>query len=205
VIDALAGALWRGWGRRWPVWAAAVAIAFGCGILYFLIAGLMTPDLVPAATQSKIVISGISGQGLREGHTSWRFAARRSEFSPDGAQQTYHAATATYYLRGKATYKIVAALVTIDAHTLDYSASQGVRVWSIGLPDKQRFITDALHWNNAAQTLVCPGRTALLYHGLAINTDHLSANLVTGMVTLGRSKADVGTPAPIPISTNRSP
>jgi len=196
---------WRWWARRWHLWAAIAGIAFGCGVLYFLIAGLLTPDLVPKQAESKIVITGISGQGLREGRTSWRFAAARSEFSVDGAQQTYHGATATYYLRGKPTYKIVASSVTIDTRTLDYIASGGVRVWSVGLPEHQRFITDALRWNNASQTLVCPGRTSLLYHGLAINTDHLSANLVTGLVTTGRSKANVGTPAPILPSANRSP
>lgn len=196
--------LWRAFVQRWPVWIGILGGAYGLAILYYLIAGLLTPDLVPRTGDSKVVITGISGQGLREGHTSWRFAAARSDFSVDGTQQAYHSATATYYLRGKPTYKIVAGLVTLDTRTLDYIASDGVRVWSIGLPDKQHFITDSLHWNNATQTLVCPGYTDVMYHGLAIKTDHLSANLVSGLVTLGRSKADVETPAPIRPSTNRS-
>lgn len=196
---------WRSFVNRWPLWAGIAGGTFGCLILFYLIKGLLTPDLVPQSHDSKIVITGISGQGLREGRTSWRFGAARSEFSVDGAQQTYHRATATYYLRGKPTYKIVAGTVMLDTRTLDYIASDGVRVWSVGLPEQQHFITDSLRWNNATQTLACPGYTDLLYHGLAIRTDHLSANLVTGMVTLGRSKADVETPAPTPLSANRSP
>lgn len=195
--------LWRGLVHRWPLWVGIISAVYGLTILYYLIAGLLTPDLVPKSTDSKIVITGISGQGLREGRTSWRFAAARSDFSVDGTQQTYHAATATYYLRGKPTYKIVAGLVTLDTRTLDYVASDGVRVWSVGLPERQHFITDSLRWNNATQMLACPGYTDLLYHGLAIKTDHLSANLVSGLVTLGRSKADVETPAPVRPSANR--
>lgn len=189
--------------KRWPLWTAAAGATFGATIVFFIAAGLMTPDLVPATKNAKIVISGISGQGLREGHTSWRFASKSSEFSIDGAVQTYQLATATYYLRGRPTYRIVAGEVTVDARTLNYSADKGVHVWSVGLPEKQHFISQALVWNNAAQTLTSPGDTDLLYHGVAIHTTHLSANLVTGTVTTGQSIANVGQSSPTRPSTNR--
>lgn len=189
--------------RRWPLITGVALGAFGLSILYLLITGLTTPDLVPATHDAKIVVTGISGQGLREGHTSWRFSAKKSEFSIDGATQTYHDAAATYYLRGKPTYKIIATEVTLDSRTGNYTADKGVRVWSVGLPEKQHFWTQALLWNNGTQTLVCPGDTDLLYHGLAIKTNHLSANLLTGMVTFGHSTAKVEG-APTPPSTIRS-
>ena len=195
---------WRKWARRWQTWVGGAALLFGLSIVYFLVTGLMMPDLVPVNTQAKIVIKGIAGQGMREGRTSWRFSAQKSEFSVDGATQLYHRAYATYYLQGKPTYKIVAGDVTVDARSLNYTASNGVHVWSIGLPENQHFITQALMWNNGLQTLTCPGLTDVLYHGVAIKTDHLTANLVTGMVTLGQSTAKVGTTLPTPPSANRS-
>jgi hypothetical protein len=189
--------------RRWRLMAGIAGAAFGLSILYFLITGLMTPDLVPASKLQAISVTGISGQGLREGHTSWRFSAQRADFSVDGAVQTYHNATATYYLRGKPTYKIIAGEITVDSRSFNYSADKGVHVWSMGLPEKQHFISQALNWNNGTQTLTSPGTTDLLYHGIAIKTNHMSANLITGMVTLGQSIANVGSGAPTPPSASR--
>jgi hypothetical protein len=193
----------RGLLRRWETWVVAAGILIGALLIYLMISGLMTPDLVPATTNAKIEVTGISGQGLHDGRTSWRFSAAKSEFSIDGTVSTYHDAAATYYLRGKPTYKIAAGEITVDSRSMNYNASKGVRVWSLGLPDKQHFVTDALVWNTAAQTLTCPGPTDLSYHGVAIRTDHLSANLATGMITTGKSVAKVGAGGPAPTSTNR--
>jgi hypothetical protein len=189
--------------RHWPLLTGIAGALFGLTVVGLLIAGLMTPDLVPATSNGKIVVTGISGQGLREGKTSWRFAAIRSEFSLDGSVQTFHNATATYYLRGKPTYRIAAGEVTVDTRSMNYSADQGIHVWSIGLPEKQHFRSQTLVWNNSTQILTCPGDTDLLYHGVAIHTDHLSANLITGMVTTGQSVAKIGAPSPAPLSTSR--
>ena len=202
MIFRLTDWLMAAW-RRLPLYATIVGAAFGLSILYFLISGLMTPDLVPASKAQAISVTGISGQGLHEGHTSWRFSAQRADFSVDGAVQTYHNAAATYYLRGKPTYKIIAGEITVDSRSLNYSAANGVHVWSIGLPEKQHFISQALNWNNGTQTLTSPGTTDLLYHGIAVKTNHMSANLITGMVTLGQSIANVGSGAPTPTSTSR--
>jgi hypothetical protein len=189
--------------RRWRLLGAIAGAAFGLAVLYFLIAGLLTPDLVPASKAQAISVTGITGQGLRAGLTSWRFSAQRADFSVDGAVQTYHNAAATYYLRGKPTYKIIAGEITVDSRSLNYSADNGVHVWSLGLPEKQHFIAQALNWNNSTQVLTSPGTTDLLYHGIAIKTNHMSANLITGMVTLGQSVANVGSSAPTPTSTSR--
>lgn len=190
-------------GRRWPLITGVVFGAFGLAVIYLLISGLMTPDLVPATKMQAISVTGISGQGLRAGRTSWRFSAARADFSVDGAIQTYHNASATYYLRGKPTYKIVAGEITVDSRSLNYSADQGVHVWSMGLPEKQHFISQTLNWNNGTQTLTSPGTTDLLYHGIAVKTNHMSANLITGMVTLGQSIANVGSSGPTPPSASR--
>jgi hypothetical protein len=190
-------------GRRWRLLAGIAGGAFGLSILYFLVSGLMTPDLVPASKAQAISVTRISGQGLREGHTSWRFAAERADFSVDGAVQTYHNATATYYLRGRPTYRIVAGEISVDSRSSNYSADKGVHVWSVGLLEKQHFISQALSWNNGTQTLTSPGTTDLLYHGIAIKTNHMSANLITGLVTLGQSIANVGASSPTPPSTSR--
>lgn len=195
--------LMRAARQRWQLVAAVAGAVFGAAIASLIVAGLMTPDLVPATRNAKIVVTGISGQGLREGHTSWLFASSRSDFSVDGALQTYHNTTATYYLRGKPTYRVVAGEVTLDTRSMNYSADKGVRVWSIGLPEKQHFISQTLIWNNATQTLICPGDTDLLYHGVAIHTNHLAANLITGTVTTGQSIANVGQSSPTRPSTNR--
>ena len=190
--------------RRWRLWAGVAGGLFFLTILYFLISGLLIPDAVPEAPRSQgILVTGISGQGLRAGHTSWRFAAQRADFSTDGAIQTYHHASATYYLRGKPTYRILAGEITVDSRSLNYSADQGVHVWSVGLPEKQHFISQALNLNNCTQTLTSPGTTDLLYHGIAIKTNHMSANLITGMVTLGQSIANVNSNGPTPPSTTR--
>jgi len=190
--------------RRWRLWAGIAGGLFFLTILYFLISGLMTPDAVPEASRSQgVLVTGISGQGLRSGKTSWRFAAERADFSTDGAIQTYHHASATYYLRGRPTYRILAGEITVDSRSLNYSAEQGVHVWSVGLPEKQHFITQALNWNNGTQTLTSPGTTDLLYHGIAIKTNHMSANLVTGMVTTGQSIAKVNPNATTQPSTSR--
>jgi hypothetical protein len=189
--------------KRLPLVAAIAGGAFALTIVGFLIAGLMTPDLVPATSNAKIVVNNITGQGLHDGRTSWRFASSRSEFSVDGAIQTYHNANATYYLRGKPTYRIIAGEVTLDTRSLNYAADKGVHVWSIGLPEKQHFVTQSLVWNNNSQLLNCPGDTDLLYHGVAIHTTHLAANLQTGMITTGESIANVGQSSPTRPSTNR--
>ena len=189
--------------RRWPLWAGIAGGLFSAAILYFLISGLMTPDAVPESKAQAITVTGISGQGLHAGHTSWHFAADRADFSTDGAIQTYHRASATYYLRGRPVYRIMAGQITVDSRSLNYSADQGVHVWSVGLPEKQHFITQALNWNNGTQTLTSPGTTDLLYHGVAVKTNHMSANLVTGMVTLGQSIAKVNPNGPAPTSTSR--
>jgi len=190
--------------RRWRLWAGIAGGLFFLTILYFLITGLMIPDAVPQTPSVQgILVTGISGQGLRAGRTSWRFAAQRADFSTDGAIQTYHHASATYYLRGRPTYRILAGEITVDSRSLNYSADQGVHVWSVGLPEKQHFISQALNWNNGTQTLTSPGTTDLLYHGVAIKTNHMSANLVTGMVTTGQSIANFGPNGPTPTSTSR--
>jgi hypothetical protein len=189
--------------RRWALWFGIAAGAFALTIVGFVVAGLMTPDLVPATSNSKIVINRISGQGLREGKTSWHFAAERAEFSVDGTVQTYHNATATYFLRGRPMYRIRAGEVTVDTRSLNYSADQGVHVWSIGLPENQHFITEALVWNNSTQILNCPGDTDVLYQGVETRTNRLSANLVTGMISTGQSIAKVGAPSPAQTSASR--
>jgi len=189
--------------KRWPLIAGIGGALFGLTIVFLLIAGLMTPDLVPATGGSKIVVTNIGGQGLREGKTSWRFHADRAEFSADGAVQTYHNATATYFLRSRPMYKILAGEVTVDTRSLNYSADGGVHVWSVGLPDKQHFITQSLVWNNSTQMLNCPGDTDVMYQGVETRTDHLTANLVTGMITTGQSIAKVGQPLPAATSANR--
>ncbi|MBV8170977.1 MAG: hypothetical protein JO219_03500 [Candidatus Eremiobacteraeota bacterium] len=191
--------------KRWPVWVGVGGALFGLTFIFFLVAGLMTPDLVPANGDAKIVIKGISGQGEHEGKTSWLFAADKAEFSTDGAVQTYHNATATYYFRGRPMYRVVAGEITVDTRSLNYSADRGVRVWSLGLPEKQHFYTESLVWNNGTQMLNCPGDTDLLYQGVQTKTNHLTANLVTGMITTGQSIAKVGQPSTTRPSTSRSP
>jgi len=189
--------------KRWSLWLGTVGAVVGVSIVVLLIAGLMTPDLVPATTDAKIVINGISGQGEHDGKTSWLFGADTAEFSTDGAVQTYHNATATYYLRGRPMYRIIAGEITVDTRSLNYSADKGVRVWSVGLPQPQHFYTQSLVWNNGTQMLNCPGDTDVLYQGIQTKTNHMTANLVTGMITTGQSISKVGQPLPARPSTNR--
>jgi hypothetical protein len=100
-------------------------------------------------------------------------------------------------------YRIVAGEITVDSRSLNYSADGGVHVWSVGLPEKQHFITQSLVWNNSTQMLNCPGDTDVLYQGIQTRTDHLTANLVTGTITTGQSIAKVPGPSTARPSTNR--
>lgn len=178
---------------RWKTLAIVAAIAFFAAIGYYLISGLFMPDVTPhQQPDSTIVVHDVKGQAVGGGHSSWQFAAVTSEASTDGATIRYHDARATYLLRNKPAYKLVAAEVILDSRTQNYTATHGVHVWSVGGGETQTFRTQQLVWNNSTQTLICPSTVKLEYHGVGLVTKHLNINLSTGALTLGASSADIG-------------
>ncbi len=178
---------------RWKTLAIVAAIGFFGAIGYYLISALIMPDTAPQVQQQNtILVRDVKGQAVGGGHSSWQFEAATSEASTDGATVTYHDARATYLLRGKPAYRLVAAQVILDSRTQNYTATKGVHVWSVGGPETQTFRTEQLVWNNSTQTLICPSPVKLQYHGVGLVTKHMNMNLTSGVLTLGASTTDIG-------------
>ncbi|HEY7994959.1 MAG TPA: LPS export ABC transporter periplasmic protein LptC [Candidatus Eremiobacteraceae bacterium] len=190
----------RGVFRRPGAWGWILVGAIVAYLLYLLVAGLLTPEAPTAPGSNLITMRGIVSEG-QNGKSGWHFEASRSEVSPDGFTTSYHdVRNATFYREGRPSYRLMAALVSVDSRNQNYSATGGVRVWSTdkALPDDLR--TDDAYWNQASQILTCPGPTSFLYRGTTMRTTHMTVNLQSGASQLGDTTIDyfkIPSPAPL--------
>lgn len=185
--------------RRPQTWGWIVVGAVAGYVLYLLIAGLLTPEAPSEPGADEMVMHGIVSEG-QHGKDGWHFVADKSEITPDGFTTTYHGVhDATFFRDGKPAYHLTAFLVTVDSRNQNYSATGGVHVWSTDatLPDDLQ--TDDAYWNQASQTLTCPGATSFLYRGTHMHTTHMNVNLQTGASLLGDTAIDYfKIPSPTP-------
>lgn len=173
--------------RSWRTWGVVAIVAFFAMLAYYFVSGMLAPQSPPNVGQQQMIMRGITGQARKGRDLAWRFSADSTATSPDGMVTTYYRAKATYYLHGKPAYRLIAPQVQVDVRSQDYSASGGVHVWSIKTPSQQDFKTDYITWNQAAQTLTCPGPVHMTYNGVTMITSRLSANLRTGDTQFGKT------------------
>lgn len=176
--------------RRWETWFWTLCALAAAYLIYLLIAGLLTPAVPSTPLDNEMLMRGILSRG-QHGESGWRFVATSSEISPDGYTTTYRdVRDGRFWRDGRVLYRLTAGSVTVDARNLNYSATQGVHVWSTSptLPEDLR--TENAYWDQSGQTLTCTTSTRFLYHGTAVVTSHMTVNLDTGASELGDTAVD---------------
>jgi LPS export ABC transporter protein LptC len=189
--------------RRWQTWVWIAVLALGGYIVYLLVTGLLTPQEPVQPSDNQMEMHGVVGQGSH-GPSHWQFTADSSEISADGYTTTYHGVhQATYYRAGKPAYHLTATTITVDARNQNYTASEGVHMWSVAPHDAEDIRTTDAYWNNSAQLLTCTTPATLIYKGSELRTTGLTVNLRTGLAEFGDTSVDFIRPSPTPTSANR--
>jgi hypothetical protein len=173
--------------RRWQTWGIIAVAAFLGMLAYYFVSGMSSPELPPTTAQQLLLMKGITGQAQKGQDLTWRFSAKATNTSPDGMVTTYYQATATYYLHGKPAYRLTAPQVHVDLRSQNYSASNGVHVWSVTKPKEEDFKTNYVQWSQTSQALNCPESVRLTYNGSTMVTSHLSVNLRSGETQFGQT------------------
>lgn len=173
------------WFKRWTVWLGIGAALAGAFVVYFLVAGLLTPESSGPHSAPNIRLHDVTALGQHGKELGWTFKADSTEVSTDGLVTKYnHVHAGTYYKDGKPKYRLTADSVMLDNRTLDYRAA-GVHVVSVGAGQIQELRTGEARWNNGTQTLWCPRAVKVTYKGARMKTSTLRANFRTGEATLG--------------------
>ena len=188
--------------RDWQTWFWIGVIAAAGYLAYLLVSGLLTPAPTSAPSDDEMQMHDIISRG-QHGKSGWRFTADSSVISPDGYTTTYRQVRDATFLRdGRPAYRLTAGTVTVDSRNENYSATDGVHIWSNSptLPDDLQ--TSDAYWDQAGQTPTCPTATRFVYHGALMITTHMTVDLDTGASQLGDTSVDYfNTPGPVRAST----